>query len=447
MTDEQHNNSSRGGIDSDSIDVVLIAPFQSEGRSKFDAFVLEVIAPAIVRVEERTQRQVQVAILNDLLDENVLEHENIYRMLHLADIVVADVSADGGELDAKVLSAFSVRQALSPNPAIPFTRDEKSMSYPFNVAALVLDAASEHGRINAQTVLYAEILSAFEGNQSRKYMSDVYASLTALRTDLRGSPRSEGKAPNYENIGYRPSHSRPDVSVPRFEVAVGDLRRVKNIDVWINPENTHMEMARVFDSSISGTIRHMSAQWSHSGKRSDDYIRRKLAEEMTGEEVAPGAALMTSCKGRLRGEHFVKKVVHVAAVEVDGDDPGCGYVAVEDVGVCLTQALHKIQDYNLSWMGRGHNRLASVITPLLGVGSNPEMAFKNVHSMLLHAVQFFDSNPDCLIDRFVLLAYSVEDRRLIKKALKRIPQLSNALVPRVSLQPQATHSPSSGDAE
>ncbi len=427
MTDELQAKSKLSDIDSDTIDLVLIAPFSKEGRAEFENFCNEVVGPAVMRVENRTGRRVQTAFLNDFLYDDAIEHENIYRLLHLADIVIADVTSKNGKLDDKVLSAFSIRQALTPNPAIPVSRNNESADYPFNIASLVLSAFSENGKINAQTILYGEILSAVEGKPSRKYMSDVYASLSALRSDLRGAPNSEDQAPQYEKIGYRPRHNRPDVHPPSFEVAIGDLRLVKNIDVWINPENTHMEMARVFDSSISGIIRHMSAQWSNSGRRSDDYVRRKLAEEMTGEMVAPGAALMTSCKGRLREEHRVKKVVHVAAISVNGDDPGCGYVAVEDVGVCLTQALQKIQDYNLSWMGRGHNRLASVITPLLGVGSHPETASKNVHSMLNHAVQFFDSNPDCLIDRFVILAYSVEDKRLIKKALQRIPQLSNSL--------------------
>ncbi len=444
MADDKQAKSGLLNLDTDNIDVVLIAPFSPEGRARFDEFLVDTVGPAILRVEERTQRHVEVVLLNDLLEDELVEHEAIYRMLHLADIVIADVSTLEGVLDAKVVSAFSIRQSLTPNPAIAVTLDEKSVNYPFNIGSMVINAGSDHGRVNAQAILYAEVLAAVEGNPSRKYVSDVYASLSALRTDLRGSPNSAGKEPVYEEISYKPLHNRPDVRPPRFNVAVGDLRLVKNIDVWINPENTHMEMARVFDTSISGTIRHMSSQWSHGGKRSDDYIRRKLAEAMTGEDVPPGAALMTSCKGQLRSEHFVKKVVHVAAVKVNGDDPGCGYVPVNDVGVCLTQALYKIQDYNLSWMGRGHNRLASVITPLLGVGSNPEVAQKNVYSLLLHAVQFFDSNPDCLIDRFVLLAYSVEDRRLIKKALKRIPQLNNVAVSGVDTHTHEADDYSSG---
>ncbi|MFC7292026.1 hypothetical protein [Hirschia litorea] len=411
--------------DADSIDVILIAPYQPDERLEFDRFLVEVIGPAIVRVEKKSGRTVQVAVLNDLLENEDISHEFIYRVLHLADIAIADVSAANGELDARVLSAFSIRQSLTAKPAIPFTRDPQPRDYPFNLRGLVLNAASENARVNAQAVLFSHILAAFEGEPKGTYVSDVYASLSALRTDLRGSRGSAGVHPTYEEIGYQPTHSRPNVRPPRFEIAMGDLRLVKNVDVWINPENTHMEMARVFDTSISGIVRHMSSNWTNSGTRSDDYIRRKLAEEMKGEVVAPGAALMTSCKGQLRDVHFVKRVVHVAAVAVNDDDPGCGYSAIDDVGVCLSQALQRIQQHNLSWMGRGHNRLASVITPLLGVGSNPETAFRNVLSMLAHAVRFFDSNPDCLIERFIVLAYSSEDRRLIRKALKRIPQLQN----------------------
>ncbi len=444
MTDDKQTHAGLVSLDPENVDVVLIAPFEEAGRREFDKFLDEVIGPAIIRVEERTKRQVHAVVLNDLLENSVFEHDYIYRLLHLADIVLADLSAVNGALDAQVLSAFSIRQSLTSKPALPFTRDEAPIDYPFNVGGTVLNVASEHGRDSAQALFYSEILAAFEGKPTRKYISHVFSSLTALRTDLRGSPNSKGRKPVYEAINYQPRHNRKDIQLPRFEVAVGDMREVKHVDVWINPENTHMEMARVFDTSISGIIRHMSSGWSHGGKRSDDFIRRKLAEALKGEEIAPGGALMTACKGQLKAEHFVKKVVHVAAVSANGDEPGCGYMAVNDVGICIKNALEKVQDYNLSWMGSGHNRLASVVTPLLGVGSNPELAYENVFSLLTHAAQFFDTNPDSMIDRFVVLAYSMEDRRLINKALKRIPQLSNKIdaVPNMTNQ---TDTNSSGE--
>ena len=47
--------------------------------------------------------------------------------------------------------------------------------------------------------------------------------------------------------------------VPAKEIGMitGDIQNIKEIDVWVNSENTNMQMARHFDRSISATIRYL----------------------------------------------------------------------------------------------------------------------------------------------------------------------------------------------
>jgi hypothetical protein len=37
-------------------------------------------------------------------------------------------------------------------------------------------------------------------------------------------------------------------------VITGDIQNIKEVDVWVNSENTNMQMSRPFERSISGTI-------------------------------------------------------------------------------------------------------------------------------------------------------------------------------------------------
>jgi len=38
----------------------------------------------------------------------------------------------------------------------------------------------------------------------------------------------------------------------------GDIQNIKEIDVWVNSENTNMQMARHFERSISAIIRYLA---------------------------------------------------------------------------------------------------------------------------------------------------------------------------------------------
>ncbi len=408
--------------DFDNADLVLITPFDDVERQAFVNFYEEVIAPAVLRARQSLNQPVNVVVLNPILRGLNVDHESAYRVLHEAEIVIADVTG----ADLNVISALAMRQCLSKGATIPLLRKRGDDVLPFNISRTVLTAETPDERISAQAAIYTEITAAMSAMPSRGYASPVHMSLTALRLDLRGSqPRADQK-PDYKLVSFKPSQQRSGATPPRFEIALGDIRRVTDIDVWVNPENTHMEMARVFEPSISGIIRHLSAKWSEPGERSDDFIRRKLAEATSGDMLPPGAAVMTKCRGDLYENHHVKRVVHVAAVHIQGQGPGAGYRVINDVGVCVANALAAVDDFNDSLIGQGRNRLTSVITPLLGVSTSPHEAFENVLSMLRHSVNHFEARPNSKIKRFVLLAYTGEDRRLIRKALKQVPQLDGA---------------------
>src|SRR5215475_10444289 len=76
----------------------------------------------------------------------------------------------------------------------------------------------------------------------------------------------------------------------RIGVITGSIRRVRCADIWVNSENTDMEMSRFTDFSVSGIIRYWGARRDQAGRVTGDLIGDALRAAV-GERrpVAPGA--------------------------------------------------------------------------------------------------------------------------------------------------------------
>src|SRR5262249_9509358 len=105
-----------------------------------------------------------------------------------------------------------------------------------------------------------------------------------------------------------------NASNKKIGLVTGDLRNVKGIDVWVNPENTKMQMARHEDRSISSTIRYCGARKMAGRGVVDDLIANELAQ-VAGENpnISPAEILVTGA-GDLERTHGVKKIFHAAVV-------------------------------------------------------------------------------------------------------------------------------------
>ncbi|MEV5850177.1 hypothetical protein AB0M32_50315 [Streptomyces sp. NPDC051985] len=83
----------------------------------------------------------------------------------------------------------------------------------------------------------------------------------------------------------------------RIGMITGNLTNILGTDVWVNPENTRMEMSRVDEPTISATIRYHGGRQDATGHLIEDVIAGELAEHMTGRShVTAGQVLVTkSC--------------------------------------------------------------------------------------------------------------------------------------------------------
>ncbi|PSL53375.1 hypothetical protein B0I31_109165 [Saccharothrix carnea] len=178
-------------------------------------------------------------------------------------------------------------------------------------------------------------------------------------------------------------------------IVTGDIRRVNFAEVWVNPENTAMQMARVDDFSVSGIVRYEGARRDRTGRVVQDHIADELARALAGHDGVPGGTAIMTGAGGLAAKG-VRRVVHVAAVH---GEPGSGFRQIPEVGRCLTNAL--------ALVGRGDPRPPkSVLVPLLGAGTGGGAARPTADSLVDAAIDHFRTVPDTPVEIVYLLAYT-----------------------------------------
>ena len=392
-------------------DIVLIEPFTYERRRKFRRYRANVLDPVLQAVEEKSGRKWRYLNFNEQVGREPEDRADAWRLLHYASLCIADVT----DYDYRALAYLSVRLSLSRGAAIALYLEGRRAAWPVHVLPVLFHASEETEEELRQRIEDALSTSSPDGNQ--RLASPLFGDLPALNVNMRGETKKAGKAPVFED--YR-IESLGEAS-PCLSIAVGDIREVRGVEVWVNPENTAMEMARVYDGSISGTVRHLSADWIEEGVRSNDYIRRALARRTPERRLDPGDAIITPTSGRLRTENGVERVIHVAAVEPrSGNVPGSGYVAVKNIGDCVHNALVELDRENRIRLRR---KLTRLIFPLIGTSTSPELAAENVSAMVRAlTVYLVNAANQSALRGVALLAYTEEDARHIRRAFEKNDQ-------------------------
>ena len=201
----------------------------------------------------------------------------------------------------------------------------------------------------------------------------------------------------------------------RVGVITGDMKLVKTVDVWVNSENTDMQMPRINEGSTSAMIRLLGAKRDDAGKVEEDTILDALAKAVEGKvPVAPGAAFATT-SGVLLNSHNVRYLIHVAAVQ---GEPGAGYLQIQEVGRCVTSAL-ALGDRQVE---KGLPA-ASILFPILGVGTGRGPLEPTVHALVSAAVSYLEATPDTTFDDVYFLGYWEHERDALFRAIDAIDKL------------------------
>jgi len=241
--------------------------------------------------------------------------------------------------------------------------------------------------------------------------ADAYKKLVRLWDQSRREQRSGGIRGRVLTRQDIVTHVVPAAGHPerRVGLVTGDVRQVRCANVWVNSENTDMEMARVHEFSISAIIRYEGATHDAQGRIADDAIADELAVKVAQHRpLEPGSVVITGA-GQLR-RNGVRHVIHVAAVH---GEPGSGFRPMREIGRCVGNALHAAEQLEMP----AGERIA-VLFPLLGSGTAGGDLDRTA-TMLIHAARnYLQGVPVTRIAAVYFLAHTDRERLACERALR-----------------------------
>jgi O-acetyl-ADP-ribose deacetylase (regulator of RNase III) len=290
---------------------------------------------------------------------------------HILEDRVAIV--DTSTLNANVFYELGVRHALCRSVTVLIHR--KGTSWPFNIAGLssIEYATTPRGLAAARDTIRTFIVNAL--NDPGATDSLVYSAIPDLQ--VQRVPRRIGKLAVFPYVLVQD----PD---RRIGFVTGDREDIRVGDVWVNSENTHMQMDTFFGRSTSATIRYLGARKDETGRIDEDTIGLELASKVRGgAEVAPGTVLVTGAGALVR--NGVKRIFHVAAVR---GEPREGYRPVPRIDQCVKNALRRAGEDEFRADG-----LTSILFPVFGTGPGRGDFREHAEICIQAAVEYLSTMP------------------------------------------------------
>lgn len=404
MVDEAPSNVQASDISGKTCFVIM--PFGqkrdmlSDGQIQdinFDQVYQKIIKPTVERLALRCTRA-------DEVSKSGLIHKDMIERILNSDLVVVDITT----LNANVFYELGVRHTARLSGTVLIRMANKPI--PFNIGGMLVteyQCDSPEAISHSQDMLEANIRNSL---LDRNVDSLIHALIPGLRVSRRPAPIK---------ITETLEFSSPEIGDKRLGFITSDIVKVKGVDVWVNPENTKMEMARLHDDSISACIRYFGAKRSPTGHVERDTIAEELRKRLgTSAAVEPGIVIPTSA-GELRRSHGVKVILHVAGQH---GEPGKGYLPIRNYTTCIAQALESADQLNRHrwsrWRYGGPFR--SIIFPLFGTRSSDRDPQDVTDNLMLSAKTFLQARPSSAIERVYFLAYTDADRDLCETAISRL---------------------------
>jgi O-acetyl-ADP-ribose deacetylase (regulator of RNase III) len=318
-------------------------------------------------------------------------HKKMFRGIFDADVSVVDITS----LNPNVFYELGIRHALHKHVTLVIRRNS-NLPIPFNINGLNIlgyDIDSEDQLERSRKKIRDHIQN---GLDSRSVDSIVYDALDDLKVERKPKPIETREEKLYQVVGAPGKH---------IGYITGNLKNINNVDVWVNSENTNMQMARYYELSISGTIRYEGATKDANGYIVDDLIAKDLRKVTRGRDCLPGTIVVTT-SGELEKSNHVKKIFHAASVI---GEPGSGHRPIGNIALCVRNALRKADSEELALL-----ELNSILFPLMGTGTTPSSAQEAADKLIDAALEYLKQNPQSRINKIYFLAYTEQDRELCR---------------------------------
>jgi hypothetical protein len=252
--------------------------------------------------------------------------------------------------------------------------------------------------------------------------SPAFLYLEGLRV-VTGSPRAYARddrtyeilndagGPTDRYVGYRSGDLK-------------ELRREKAVDFWVNSENVLMQMARIYERSVSSTIRYLGAiQPDPTAPGFDDTIADDLARQLGNRYAVDQGDVLVTTSGKLRETHGVKAILHAAAVT---GAPGRGFQPISDDLLVETTRTVLRTARELIRSGRPEMAGRSLIMPLFGTGQGrrdlsrctERLVHEAIEDLSYHASSSDPATPDLEIVLFS--AFTEEHVKLLQRLFEAL---------------------------
>lgn len=368
----------------------------------FDAVYRDFIQKSVVELG-------LTCIRSDEVNQSGLIHREMIDHIINSDVAIVDITTG----NPNVMYELGVRHTAWKSGTIIVRL--KDSQIPFNIAGMrAMDYVEPAEGAPAERLeQQREVLKTNIRNSLhvRSVDSLVHSIVSGLNVSRRPRP-----IPTQSILRY--SDSLLKEKGKAIEIITGDLALIDQVDAWVNPENTRMEMGRLHDNSVSSLVRYLGARKDKRGHVVHDTITRSLRRGMGRRHWAGVEPRVTICTtpGELRRTNKVRLLVHVAAQH---SEPTQGYSLIRGYVGALINALVTIDEVNGSGGGKGGSGpLKSVLFPLFGtrnwVPDPQDVAFDHVQ-----AAREYLCTRKTEIQRVCFLAYTDADLLLCQTAMQR----------------------------
>jgi len=323
-------------------------------------------------------------------------HLDMFRHLASDAVAVVDISL----LNPNVFYELGVRHALRPTVTILIKR--RGLEIPFNIQSERIIEYPPPGESYDDAIrAIREFIAA--GLSSVTPDSPIFNLLQDARKDWKAE-----RITRLEELRYR-LVDRPEISI---SIITGDIRGRQGIDVWVNSENTNMQMSRLYDRSLSAIIRYEGARKDENGDIAEDTIAEELARLLGNKlSVSPGTVYVTG-SGALAETHGVKRIFHAASVV---GVPGSGYQAMHEVEKCVTNTLRRMDDKRYE-----AEDLRTVVFSMMGTGAGGGSVEVVAPRLIEAAIAYLCDTPNTRVRTVYFSAWNHRDVEACLAALKRL---------------------------
>jgi len=376
----------------------VIMPYGEKQGINFDKVYNEAIEPAINDLDI-------ICVRSDRISSAGSIHRDMFTHIVDDEVAVVDVST----LNPNVMYELGVRHTTRRNVTVMI--GQKGTPMPFNIAGHRMIEYESHNEAS-YVDLSNQIKRFVRNGLTRRNETD-----SPVHDDLKDLRVTRGYSPEIEDcVVYR---YQLHASLKKWiGMVTGDIRRAKEVaDIWVNPENVYMQMARPYDRAISAVIRYAGATKTIAGNIENDLIADELRDIMkrAGEkQVADGTVIPTG-SGELAATHGVQLIFHVACAR---GIVGKGYQPVEHLRECVLNALALEDSPKFA-----EKNLRSILFPLLGTGTSRGDLNEKV-PLLTDAAITHLHRPATQIECVLFLTFTEVELEICRSVIRDSPEVN-----------------------